>query len=69
MKIRVLSAILIVAIFVPLLLIGEVPFAVFMSVISLMGLYELLNARESKKKFPTILKLVAYFIVLCFCFV
>ena len=67
MKIRVLSAILIVAIFVPLLLIGEVPFAVFMSVISLMGLYELLNARESKKKFPTILKLVAYFIVLCFC--
>lgn len=67
MKTRVLSAILIVAVFVPLLLMGDVAFALFMSVISLFGLYELIKVRESRKKFPTLLKVFAYFIVLSFC--
>ena len=67
MKSRVLSAILIVAVFIPFLLIGEIPFAVFMSVLSMAGLYELLKVRESKKKFPFFLKIFAYILVAAFC--
>lgn len=67
MKTRVLSAILVVAVFVPFLLIGDYPFAIFMSVLSMAGLYELLNVRESKKKFPFLLKVCAYILVAAFC--
>lgn len=67
MKQRVLSAILIVAVFIPLLLIGELPFAVFMSILSAFGLYEFLKVRESKKEFPFILKAFAYILVIAFC--
>ena len=45
--------------FIPFLIIGELPFAIFMSVLSIAGLYELLRVRESRKKFPIILKIFA----------
>lgn len=64
MKLRVISAIFMVGIFVPFLLIGELPFAIFMAVLGVAGLYELIKVKESKKKFPTLLKIVAYGIVL-----
>ena len=67
MKARVISAILIVAVFVPLLLIGDFPFAIFMSILSVGGLYELLKVRESKKDFPFFLKVFAYILVVAFC--
>ena len=67
MKTRVISAIILVLIFIPFLIIGELPFAIFMSVLSLFGLYELLKVRESKKKFPLLLKIVAYLLTLYFC--
>lgn len=67
MKIRIISAIIIVAIFVPFLIIGELPFAIFMSILSVGGLYELIRVRESRKKFPSLLKVFAYVIVVAFC--
>ncbi len=67
MKIRVISAIIMIAIFIPFLIMGELPFAIFMAVLGLCGLYELIHARESKKKFPFLLKVIAYIIVLFFC--
>jgi phosphatidate cytidylyltransferase len=67
MKIRVLSAILIVAVFLPFLIIGELPFAIFMTVLGVMGLYELLKVRESRKEFPFILKIIAYVLTIYFC--
>jgi len=60
MKKRVFSAIILVAVFLPFLIIGEVPFAIFMAVLSVMGLYELLKAHESSRKLPLILKVAAY---------
>lgn len=66
MKTRVLSAILIVLVFIPFLIVGDVPFAVFMSVLSAFALYELFKVRESKKKFPLLLKIIGYFIVVAF---
>ena len=60
MKKRIISAILIVAIFIPFLLFGGLPFAIFMSIIGLLGLYELIHIRESRKEFPLITKFFAY---------
>lgn len=67
MKVRVISAIVMVAVFVPFLVIGELPFAILMAVLGACGLYELLKARESKKEFPKFLKIIAYLIVLGIC--
>lgn len=63
---RVISAIVMVAVFVPFLIMGGVPFAVMMAVLSLMGLYELLHIRETKKDFPKFMKLIAYLMVVFF---
>ena len=41
MKKRVISAILMIAVFVPLLIVGDIYFALFMSIIGLSGLFEL----------------------------
>ena len=51
MKKRVLSAIIMILIFVPLLLIGDIFFAIFMTILSLIAMYELMNIREKEKKF------------------
>ena len=67
MKKRIIGAILVVAIFIPFLIIGKMPFAIFMAALSVSSLYELLKVRESQKKFPRILKLVAYVLTLTFC--
>lgn len=66
MKIRILSAILMLAIFIPLLIIGGEAFAISMALISVAGLYELLHIRESRKKFPFLMKVFAYLLVLFF---
>ena len=57
MKKRVLSAIVMIAIFVPLLLIGGKVFAIFMTLLAILGLYELIHIRESKKEFPFLMKI------------
>ena len=67
MKVRIISAIVLIVLFVPLLIVGDVPFTILMAVLSIGGLYELLHVRESKKKFPLILKLFAYILVVAFC--
>ena len=67
MKTRVISAIIMIAIFIPILVIGELPFAILMSALGICGLYELIKVRETKKKFPTLLKIFAYIIVVVFC--
>ena len=64
---RVISAIVLVLVFVPFMVVGELPFTIFMSVLSILGLYELLKVRESKKKFPVVLKIFAYLLTCYFC--
>lgn len=67
MKTRVISAIIMIAVFVPLLIIGDLPFAILMAALAVCGLYELIKVRETKKKFPFILKLFAYIVVVILC--
>lgn len=64
---RILSALVLIAIFVPLIIVGGTPFAVLMTLTSLMGLYELFRIRETKKRFPFGIKLLAYVMTAFFC--
>lgn len=64
MKIRILSAILMLAVFIPLLIIGGEIFSILMSLIAVAALYELINIRQSKKEFPFLMKVFAYLLVL-----
>ena len=63
---RVISAIIMIAVFVPFLIMGDWPFTIVMSLLSVMGLYELLHIRESKKDFPKFMKIIAYLMVIFF---
>ena len=64
---KIISAIILVLIFVPFIIVGELPFTIFMTVLSIFGLYELLKVRETKKKFPMVLKIFAYLLTCYFC--
>lgn len=66
MKKRIISAIIMVAVFIPLLLIGGITFAIFMTILALFGLYEIMNIRETKKPFPIAMKVIAYLMVVFF---
>lgn len=60
---RVASAIVIALIFIPFLLMGGIYFTVFMSIIGMLGLYELLHIRAVKKKIPLGMRIIAYIMV------
>lgn len=66
MKKRIISAIVMLLIFVPLLLIGGKSFAITMALLGVLSLHELLSVRETKKEFPFLLKVFAYILVLFF---
>ena len=58
---RIASAIVMVLIFVPFLIMGGIPFTILMAVLGVLGLYELLKIRgDVKKKFPVVMRLLAY---------
>lgn len=51
MEKRVVSAIIMVLIFVPLLLLGGMTFSLFMTLLAIAGIYELIKVREKLKNF------------------
>lgn len=63
MKQRVISAIVLLAIFIPVLLIGGNHFAYLMLVAGICGLYELIKIIETKREIPVILKFISYLFV------
>lgn len=62
MKIRVFSAIILLLIYVPFLLVGGVAYAAIILVTGLLGVKEFIDARENKKKLPTLPKILTYVI-------
>ena len=66
MKARIISAIIMLIISVPLLIIGELPFAIFVTIVGVCGLYELLHSKEEKKEIPFLLKIFSYLLVVFF---
>lgn len=64
MKERVISAIIILLVLVPLIIIGSQPFEIFCMAMAACSMYELIKIRKTKKDFPFIIKLFAYILVI-----
>lgn len=60
MKKRVISAIVMILIFVPLMIIGKLPFKILMTIVGLLGLKELLDL---EKEIPNFIKYTSYIFV------
>lgn len=67
MKKRVLSAIIMTVVFVPILLIGGKAFIALMCLIAGLGLYELLETAKTKNSFPMLMKIISYSILFFIC--
>ena len=63
MMTRIISAIVLLAIFVPALVVGKLPFALLMLAISFLSLNEMFKVRKSKKEIPILVELFAYILV------
>ena len=64
MKVRLISAIVMLALFIPLLMLGGLAYAILMAVLSVISLWELLRIRAVQKKFPPFLMLLSYILVI-----
>lgn len=63
MKVRVISAIALLALFIPALILGGIFFRLLMLLAAMIGLHELLSLRKTKKEFPIFMELFAYILV------
>ena len=61
MKKRVISAIVMILLFVPMVILGGYPYIILFSIMGLIALSELLNL---EKKIPSLMKISAYFFTL-----
>ena len=64
MKVRVISAIVLLAIIIPIIFIGGIPFNILIYILSIAGLKEFLNIKNSKKEIPAFIEFICY-IFLC----
>lgn len=60
MKQRILTAIIISIIFIPILIVGGVVFNLFILFLGIIGLKEMLDIKESKEHLPIMMKLVTF---------
>lgn len=60
MKQRILTALIILIIFIPILIVGGVVFNLFTLLLGIIGLKEMLDIRESRERLPIIMKLVTF---------
>lgn len=69
MKKRIISAVVALIIFIPIVLKGGIIFDLAFFVIAMQGLKELLDVTEKKKKIPSFIKLICYLILTAIFFV
>lgn len=60
MKQRILTALVLLVIFIPILFLGGSPFNLFVILIGILGLKEMIDIRDLKYKVPIIIKLIAF---------
>ena len=61
MKKRLISALVMIIIFIPILIVGDIYYPILGSILGLMGLWELMRL---EKNIPDFMKLFSYFICL-----
>jgi len=63
MKQRVISAAVAFIIFIPIFIIGGLPFNLAFFVLTILGLREFMKVKEKEKRFPDFIRLVAYIMI------
>lgn len=63
MKTRIISALVMLAIVIPISIIGGTPFTISVLIVSLLALKEMIDIRETKKTFPFLMKLISYLVL------
>ena len=66
MKVRLISAIVALAIFIPILLAGGWIFDIAVCVLAILALKEFIDIKETKKKIPEFMKFVSYLLIVLF---
>ena len=66
MKTRIISAIVMCLIAIPILIIGGLPFKIFVTVLGVASIYELLNIRKKKKEIPLFIRILSYIATIVF---
>lgn len=61
MKERVISAVVMITLFVPILILGDIYYTIFGGILGIMALWEILNL---KKEIPVIMKVISFFFCL-----
>lgn len=63
MKTRILSAIVLCLIIIPILFIGGLPFKILATVLAVFSMYEIMKAREHKSKIPLGIRILSYILL------
>lgn len=64
MKTRIISAAVVLAVFIPLLIIGGLPFELAITLVSLLGLKEFMDIKGTKKELPAFVRFIAYIVMI-----
>ena len=60
MKTRIISAIVMCLIIIPILFIGGLPFKILAIVLAMMSMYEIIKARSKRSEIPLIIRILSY---------
>jgi len=63
MKTRIISAIIMCLIAVPVLIIGGLPFKIFAMALAIMSMYEMMHIRKKKKEIPLGIRILSYILI------
>lgn len=63
MKKRIISAIIALCIFIPILMYGGLPYTIFIFLLSIQGMKEFIQAYENKKELPQFVQFISYLII------
>ncbi len=66
MKTRIISAIVMCLIIIPILIIGGLPFKIMAIVLAMASMYELIKVRKNKSEIPLIIRIVSYALLAVF---
>ena len=61
MKVRTISAIIVILIAIPFIIVGNIPFALIISFLGIYGYKEMLDLNKSHKEIPNFIKVCAHF--------
>ena len=68
MKTRIISAIIMCAVIIPILIIGGLPFKILAMILAAMSMYEVMKARSKKSKIPIFIRIISYILIATFVF-